>query len=157
MWIATGTPITVIAMLSKSSTSQSLRLRVVIFEDVPGTWVAQALEYDIAAHGPTTEGAVEALLRILEAQVRFDCRHNREPLACFCAAPHQYWNAFARATPLETRWFHVDPQPNIPGQIVAAVAQERPLRPGESKGARAVAAGRSQAPGPRNYRIHGSA
>jgi hypothetical protein len=144
-------------MLSKSSQSQSLRLRVVIFEDMPGTWVAQALEYDIAAQGPTKEGAVEALLRILEAQVRFDCRHNREPLACFCAAPHQYWNAFARATPLETRWFHINPQPNIPGQIVAAVARARPHRAGESKSARAVGAGRPHAPGPRNYRILGAA
>ena len=101
-------------------------LRVVVFEGLRGTWVAQALEYDIAAEGPSTEGAVEAVLRILQARVDFARRHNREPLSDSCAAPRHYWNAFAQATPLESQWLHRDPQPAIPGRVIAAIAHERP-------------------------------
>jgi hypothetical protein len=101
------------------------RLRVLVFQELPHAWVAQVVEYDIAAGGPTPDGAVEAVVRILQAHIDFDRRHNREPLSGFQAAPRRYWNALAHAIPLGCSWRHDHPHPDIPAEITAVVLHER--------------------------------
>ena len=102
-----------------------VRLRILVFEDVPGVWTARALEHDVLAEGRTIDGAVHAVLRIMRAHVEFDRRHNHEPLSGFRAAPQVYWNAYTRATPLTWATSLAGMLP-ISVEIAAAVALERP-------------------------------
>lgn len=70
-----------------------------------GMWVAQCLNYDIAAQGKTLEAAKEAFARTFAGQVCVDLHHNVEPLSAFPPAPAEYWNQFKGAERLR------DPQP----------------------------------------------
>jgi len=105
--------------------STLLRIRILVFEDLPGIWTARALEHDLLAEGRTIDSAVHALLRIIRAHIDYDRRHNRDPLSSFRAAPQTYWNAFTRATPLGWASRLAGALP-IGAQVVAAVAMERP-------------------------------
>ena len=100
------------------------RLRILVFEEPPGVWIARALEHDMLAEGETIELAVNAILRIIRAHIEFDRRHNREPLSGFRAAPQVYWNAFSRATLLEWASAVAGELP-IDAEITAAVAGGR--------------------------------
>src|SRR3989338_6835986 len=109
------------------SMAPALRLRIVLFEELPGTWVARALEHDIATEGRRMDMALRNTLGIVAAHVDFDRRNGRLPLSAFPPAPQRYWNAFARGTPLhfvpsesplDSRIDHA--------QILVAVAHERP-------------------------------
>src|SRR5207253_11031896 len=78
----------------------AIRLRIVLFEELPGTWVARALEHDIASEGRRMDLALRNTLSIVAAHVDFDRRHGRLPLSAFPPAPQRYWNAFAGGTPV---------------------------------------------------------
>ena len=71
------------------------RLRLVIFQEAPGLWVARGLEHDLGAEARSIGGAVRAVLRLIEAHTAFDLRHAHQPLSAFTAAPQAYWNAYA--------------------------------------------------------------
>ena len=71
------------------------RLRLVIFQEAPGLWVARGLEHDLGAEARTIGGAVRAVLQLIAAHTAFDIRHAHTPLTAFSAAPQAYWNAFA--------------------------------------------------------------
>ena len=105
--------------------STFLRVRILVFEDLPGIWTARALEHDLLAEGRTIDSAVQAVLRIIRAHIDYDRRHNRDPLSSFRAAPQAYWNAFTRATPLGWASRLAGALP-IGAEVVAAVAMERP-------------------------------
>lgn len=105
----------------------ALRLRIVLFEELPGTWIARALEHDIATESRRMDVALRNTLGIIAAHVDFDLRHGRVPLSAFPPAPQRYWNAFTRGTPmpvtpsdspLDIRIEHA--------QIMVAIAHERP-------------------------------
>ena len=66
-------------------------LRVVLFRDGEQQWGAQALERDIAAHGPTRDAALAALRMALLAHVTFDRRQQRVPLSWLAPAPERLW------------------------------------------------------------------
>lgn len=74
------------------------RIRLVIFQDAPSTWIVRGLEHDIVAEGRTVGGALRAAVRFIEAQSAFDMRHGHAPLATFAAAPQHYWNAYMAGT-----------------------------------------------------------
>ncbi len=76
------------------------RLRLVIFQVAPASWIVRGLEHDIVAEGRTIGGAVRAAVRFIDAQAAFDVRHSHEPLSVFPAASQRYWNAFAAGTPI---------------------------------------------------------
>ena len=111
--------------------STFLRVRILVFEDLPGIWTARALEHDLLAEGRTIDSAVHAVLRIIRAHIDYDRRHNRDPLSSFRAAPQVYWNAFTRATPLGWASRLAGALP-IGAEVVAAVAMERP-RPAKAE------------------------
>ena len=75
-------------------------LRIVVFPVSPRTWVARALEHDLAAEGRSIESAIDTVLKIALAHIAYDRRHGREPLSAFAAAPALYWTAFKAGTPL---------------------------------------------------------
>ena len=66
-------------------------MRVILFQE-EGMWVAQCLEYDIAAHGETVIDAKEAYARVFAAQVIMAFQLDEEPLANIDKAPQQYWD-----------------------------------------------------------------
>ena len=74
-------------------------MRVVIFPE-SGKWIAQILEWDIAAGGDTPYAAVSALQLALHAHVGSDAVLWREPLSRLKQAPAVYWDAYANAQPL---------------------------------------------------------
>jgi len=91
---------------------------------------AQPGEHDLAAQGRTMEAAVDTLVRLIQAHVAYDRRHNRRPLSAFAAAPRAYWSAFNRAAELpiqmELDWQDAE----MPARIVAAMVPDHPaLRP----------------------------
>jgi hypothetical protein len=107
---------------------EPLRVRILVFEDLPGVWTARALEHDIVAEGQSIETAIQAVLRMMRAQIEFDRRHSRDWLAVFAPAPSIYWNAFVRGTPLPWARLLSHMLPGV-SEITAAVANERPRTP----------------------------
>ena len=87
----------------------NLRINVVLVRD-GDMWVAQGLEYDIAAQGTTIAETKNAFTRVLCSQVVLDLHHGDSPLAGFEPAPQEYWDRFRKAEPLAT---HI-PEPFIP-------------------------------------------
>jgi hypothetical protein len=64
-------------------------------------WVAQGLEYDIAAQGKTIRDAMKAFRRTVVGQMVIDMKHGREPLSAIPKAPDFYWQKyFEEAEPL---------------------------------------------------------
>ena len=74
------------------------RIRLVIFQMGPASWIVRGLEHDIVAEGVTIGGAVRAAIRFIDAQTAFDVRHAHKPLSVFPPASQRYWNAFAAGT-----------------------------------------------------------
>lgn len=54
-------------------------------------WVAQGLEYDIAAHGESLKAAKDAFVKTFAGQIAVDIYHGDDPLAGFSPAPLEYW------------------------------------------------------------------
>ena len=55
-----------------------LNLRFVVFQEI--SWVAQCLDYDIAAQGHTKARAMESLERTILGQIHLDIEDGKEPL-----------------------------------------------------------------------------
>ena len=85
------------------------RLRLVIFQDAPGSWQARGLEHDLAAEGPTIGQAVRALARMMRAHAEYDQRHNHPPLVAFPPSAQRYWNAFNTGTAVPVASLGVTP------------------------------------------------
>jgi hypothetical protein len=71
------------------------RLRLVLFQEAPGLWVARGLEHDLGAEARSIGAAVRAVLQLVTAHTAFDIRHAHRPLSAFSPAPQTYWHAFA--------------------------------------------------------------
>lgn len=57
-------------------------------------WVAQCLEYDIAAQGATLPEVKKALERTFIGQMMVDAHLGQEPLDNIPPAPREYWEKF---------------------------------------------------------------
>ena len=101
-------------------------LRVLVFPETPGVWVARGLEHDISTVGRSIQSAVDTYLKVAGAHVAYDCRHHHEPLSAFAAAPPLYWDAFARATPLPIPMAVQRSWPGVPPCVMAALARQNP-------------------------------
>jgi hypothetical protein len=113
-------------------------LRIVVFPETHRTWTARALEHDLAARGRSIEVAIDTLVRLIQAHVEYDCRHNRKPLSAFAAAPKVYWNAFDRAAELPFQMELDWKDTYRPARIVAAMVMDHPaIRPSSSSAAAA--------------------
>src|SRR5438874_12015033 len=67
------------------------RLRLVVYQDVPGLWVGRGIEHDLTAEGRGIGETVRALLRMIQAHAAFDTRHDRTQLSAFRPAPQSCW------------------------------------------------------------------
>ena len=60
-------------------------------------WIAQCLDYDIAAQGRTIAAAKQAFAHTFAGQVLVDVHNNVQPLQGFEQAPPEYWEKFKQA------------------------------------------------------------
>jgi hypothetical protein len=60
-------------------------------------WVAQCLDFDIAAQGQSIKEAQESFERVFFGQIALDLEHGRSPLAGIERAPDEYWDLFKAA------------------------------------------------------------
>jgi hypothetical protein len=103
------------------------RIRLVIFQDAPATWIVRGLEHDIVAEGRTIGGALRAAVRFIEAQTSFDVRHGHAPLSMFPPSPQRYWNAYAAGTPVPLDQLGITAA--VDWQVCAAFGTRLPFEP----------------------------
>lgn len=70
-------------------------LRVLVFYR-DGQFLAQGIEFDINAQGPTEKQAIQSYLRFLRARAQMDIAQGREPLMGVPQAPQQYIDVWER-------------------------------------------------------------
>jgi hypothetical protein len=100
------------------------RLRLVIYQESAGRWLAHGLEHDVMAEARTIGGVVRAAIAIVQAHTEFDVRHSHIPLSAFRPAPQAYWSAYASGTPISLDQLGVVPMPGW--DVRAAVAHTNP-------------------------------
>ena len=102
------------------------RLRLVVYQDVPGVWVGRGIEHDLTAEGRSIGETVRAVLRMVQAHTQYDTRHQRPPLSAFRPAPQACWNAFKCGTqvPLE----QLGALPPASWEVSVAIARHRPTQ-----------------------------
>ena len=103
------------------------RLRILVFPDSPRSWIARALEHDLAGAGTTMESALDTLVKVVRAHVNYDLRHGRHPLSAFAAAPRLYWEAFAGATRVDMRLDLANDDTGMPMRVIAATVPQHPI------------------------------
>ena len=77
-------------------------------------WVAQCLEYDIAAQGKTIPDAKKAFAKTFLGQALVDAEHKKKPFQGIQQAPKMYWEAFDQADQLNDVRQSVDLSDNTP-------------------------------------------
>lgn len=103
-------------------------LRILVYQNLPGVWVARSLEHDIAVEGDTSETAINRILEIVVAHIAFDRRHGRPPLSTFPEAPRRYWQAFGTAALLrEVHWVGDEAGTDARRCVLIALSDARPF------------------------------
>jgi hypothetical protein len=108
------------------SVSEGQRLRLVLYQEVPGLWVGRGIEHDITAEGRSIGEVVRAMLQLVRAHTAFDTRHRRPPLSVFHPAPQAFWNAFSAGTPVPLSQLGAEAPPQW--EIAVAIAHQRPSK-----------------------------
>lgn len=102
---------------------QVLQLSVLFIKDQHSTWVAQCLEFDIAAQGKSFKDAQRAFERTFMGQIALDMRNDRRPLEGIKQAPKQYWSMYEESERLADRRPFRLPE-GIPPAFMISAAQE---------------------------------
>jgi hypothetical protein len=87
-------------------------------------WVAQCLEYDVAAQGKTITQVKTAFERTFVGQILVDVKAGRQPLEGVGQAPGFYWEKFEHAERLADRKPFYLPEGIPPAFMIAAVADD---------------------------------
>lgn len=77
---------------------EKFQINVLLYEGAEHVWVAQGLEKNLVAHGPTPAAALANIKTVLQLRVNFDCLHKRDPLGRLQPARDIYWAAKQHAT-----------------------------------------------------------
>ena len=77
-------------------THSSASVRVIAYKEGDGPWLAQCLEYDIAAQGDTPDEAYERVLIELELDRQESIRVHGAPFAGIERAPHHFFDLWER-------------------------------------------------------------
>lgn len=96
--------------------------------NIPNTWIAQALERDVAASGKSVDEARVAFEQTIRGHVLMAAKLKREPLEGLAEAPELFWSAWERATSKhqpELAHFH----PSIPPAYVIQAVTDETLQP----------------------------
>lgn len=87
-------------------------------------WVAQGLEYDIAAQGRTISEAKKAFGKTIIGQIVIDLKDRLKPLSGIEKAPISYWELFKSAERLKEQTKYTMPDSIPPGFMVNAMAKD---------------------------------
>ena len=82
-------------------------------------WLAQGLDYDLAAQGPSDEQAIQSFVRILVARLRRDHQSGKEPLLNLPPAPDRFFEIWERGE-RERDGLTVQPASDPTGEIPPA-------------------------------------
>ena len=102
-----------------------MNVSVLLFRE-EDTWIAQGLEYDIAASGNSLATAKEAFAKTFAGQVVVDLSNGDQPLSGFAKAPKNFWDLFSVAERLVGRHpIFVPDVPNLPpAHMIRAMADD---------------------------------
>ena len=78
-----------------------LKIRAVLFQE-EGWWVAQCLEYDIAAQARTQDDLLYELERLLVGRILVSAAKSQQPFENLPSAPRRYWTMYEEAEPIST-------------------------------------------------------
>jgi len=94
-------------------------LRVLLFKD-QGLWIAQCLDYDIAAQAQTLKDVKYEFERLLVGHIVASLDNHLVPFANTPRAPQMYWNMFEEAaeTKLDIRGESEWPKFNLPASVL---------------------------------------
>ncbi|MFT4097986.1 MAG: hypothetical protein QM651_12780 [Rhodoblastus sp.] len=76
--------------------SPTVNIRVIAFKGTTA-WVAQGLEYDIAAQAPSADELQEEFLRVLTAHLQLSVELGQEPFEGVPRAPQHFFEMFDHA------------------------------------------------------------
>jgi len=78
--------------MSDQATEKDNELRLTILLRRSGSaWIAQCLEYDVAAQGPTPEVCKQRFMNTMSSRILRDLAQGRVPLADLTQAPKRYF------------------------------------------------------------------
>jgi hypothetical protein len=75
------------------------KIQAVLFQE-EGWWVAQCLEYDVAAQARTRSDLLYELERILVGHFLISAEKGRQPFERLQKAPRRYWVMYEQAEPV---------------------------------------------------------
>lgn len=102
---------------------RTIAIRVIYLRE-NDTWVAQCLEYDVAAQGKTLSEVEDAFRKTITGQIILDLRKGREPFEGIRPAPRAYWQKFDEGFRLGVER-NIDLPPNVPPAfMVEAITRE---------------------------------
>lgn len=89
------------------------------------TWIAQCLQYDIAAQGRTLSEALTAFGQTVSGQICVDLHHKVEPLSGFAQAPREYWARFEKSNRLaDSQPIYIPETSMPPAYMIHAMAAD---------------------------------
>jgi len=80
----------------------SFNLSILLLQE-DKTWIAQCLEWDIAAQGKTLDDALKSFEKTFVGQLVLDIGQDKNPLENTPRTPKEYWTKFEQAKKLEER------------------------------------------------------
>jgi hypothetical protein len=83
-------------------------LSVLVYKE-ENAWLAQCLEYDIAAQEESPEKVIEAFKWVFWSHVAFDLSKKRDVLSTISKAPERFWGEWENASPLLTSQLPLSP------------------------------------------------
>ena len=90
------------------------RMRVVLFQE-EGYWVAQCLEFDIAAQAKAFKDIFQELERVVVGRIIFAESKGLEAFADLPRAPRRFWDMFdAASAEIQPRTMHGSSLPDVP-------------------------------------------
>jgi hypothetical protein len=96
----------------------------VLLEQEDHYWVAQGLEYDIAAQGKNISEAKKSFGKTIISQIVLDLKDNLKPLEGIEKAPQMYWDMFKKAERLKEQRSFAMPK-SIPSPfMIDAIAKD---------------------------------
>jgi hypothetical protein len=105
------------------TTFQELRVSVLLVKE-GDYWVAQCLDYDIAAQGASIEAAKESFGRVFVAKALRDVRRGRQPLSAMPPAPPSVHERFRHGAALADRMPMPIPEGVPAPYMIRAVAEQ---------------------------------
>jgi hypothetical protein len=102
----------------------SFMLSILLFQE-DTTWIAQCLQYDIAAQGKTLDDALNSFEKTFVGQLILDIEQDKNPLENTPQTPKEYWTKFEQAKKLEERKPFYLPEELSPASIMASAQDLR--------------------------------